>query len=128
MLVSAVAYYLLGRLWYGPLFGGTWSALVHPPPAATASDPVPLIVAAAVSLVLAYVTAIALAARDDRTAGDGARFGLLMGLGLVAATMLEYYLYEGLPVTLWLINAGYVVVGLVMVGAIVGGWKRSDVL
>lgn len=126
-LVSAVAYYLLGWFWYGALFGKTWTALTHAAPSTTnSSDPVPYIVAAATSLVLAYATAIMLDRNEDRTAAQGARFGLFLSIGLVASTTLETNLFEGRPVTLWLINAGYVVIGLTMIGAIVGGWKKRS--
>ena len=125
-LLSAAAYYLLGLLWYGWLFRGAWMSLAHLTPAFVDSgDPVLPIVAAAMSLVLAYVVAIALVREQKRSATRGARFGLFMGVGLVASTMLVNYLFEERPVELWLINSGYVVLGLTMIGAIVGGWKKS---
>jgi hypothetical protein len=125
-LLSAVAYYLLGLLWYGRLFRSDWMGLAHLTPSFVGSgDPVPPLVAAAMSLVLAYVVAIALVRDERRSVVRGARFGLFMGVGLVASTMLVNYLFEGRPIVLWLINAGYVVLGLTMIGAIVGGWKKS---
>jgi len=125
-LLSALAYYLLGLLWYGLLFRTDWMGLAHLSPTfVNSGDPVPPIVAAAVSLVLAYVVAIALVRDERRSVIRGARFGLFMGIGLVASTMLVNYLFEGRPVVLWLIDAGYVVVGLTLIGAIVGGWKKS---
>jgi len=120
-LVSAAAYYLLGWTWYGVIFNR------GPVPSIYGYDPVPYIVAAVTSLALAYVTAIVLNAAGNRTALHGAILGLTVGVGLVASTMLEQYLFEGRPVTLWLINAGYVVVGLTMIGAIVGGWQPKEV-
>jgi len=125
-LVSAFAYYLLGLLWYGPLFRSDWMTLAHLAPSfVTSGDPVPPLVAAAMSLVLAYVVAIVLVRDERRSVVRGARFGLFVGIGLVASTMLVNYLFEGRPVVLWLIDAGYVVVGLTLIGAIVGGWKKS---
>lgn len=35
------------------------------------------------------------------------------------------YGFEARGITLWLINAGYVVVGLVISGAIIGAWRRQ---
>jgi hypothetical protein len=125
-LLSAVAYYALGWLWYGWLFRDAWMNLAQLTPSfVNSGDPVPPIVAAAMSLVLAYVVAIALVRDQKRSVTRGARFGLFMGVGLVASTMLVNYLFEGRPVELWLINSGYVVLGLMMIGAIVGGWKKS---
>jgi Protein of unknown function (DUF1761) len=123
-LLSAVTYYALGWLWYGWLFRGAWMNLALLTPSfVNSGDPVPPIVAAAMSLVLAYV--VALVRDQKRSVTRGARFGLFMGVGLVASTMLVNYLFEGRPVELWLINSGYVVLGLMMIGAIVGGWKKS---
>ena|SRR5437660_6438581 len=119
VLVSALADYLLGWLWYGVLFVGVRSAQSH--------DPVPSIVAAATSIALGYVVAIVLNMGGPQSLARGVQVGVLLGLGLSATTMLENALFEGRPVTDWLVNAGYIVVGLIVIGAIVGGWKPSRV-
>ena len=125
-LVSAVAYFLWGWLWYGLLFKNQWISLVNLSPSAMNSkDPVPYIVSFAMALVLGYATAIALSHDDDRTAAHGIQFGMFMGVALIASTMLTNYLFEGRPVALWLINAGYPVTGLMIIGAIIGGWKKK---
>lgn len=118
-LVSAASYYVLGWLWYGVLFRNVWTG--------NTADPVPFIIAAATAVVLAYVTTMVLHVIGDRSAGRGMQIGLLMGVGVVASTTLENSLFEGRSVASWLIDAGYVVIGLVLIGAIVGGWKRSIV-
>jgi hypothetical protein len=118
-LVSAAAYYVLGWLWYGVLFRNLWAGY--------SSDPVPFIIAAATAVVLAYVTTMMLHVIGDRSGWRGMQIGLLMGIGVVASTSLENSLFEGRSVTMWLIDAGYVVIGLAVIGAIVGGWKRSIV-
>ena len=118
-LVSAAAYYVLGWLWFGVLFRNVWTG--------DTTDPVPFIIAVATAVVLAYVTTMVLHVIGDRSAGRGIQVGLLMGIGVVASTSLENSLFEGRSVTMWLIDAGYVAIGLVVIGAIVGGWKRSIV-
>jgi hypothetical protein len=35
------------------------------------------------------------------------------------------YGFEARPLSLWLINAGYMVVGMTLMGAIVGGWRKK---
>ncbi len=37
--------------------------------------------------------------------------------------LLKPYGFEARGLTLWFINAGYVLIGLVLAGAIIGGWK-----
>ena len=118
VLVSALADYLLGWLWYGVLFTDVRVA---------AHDTVPAIVAAAMSLTMAYALAILWSLFRRGGAARGAQIGLLLGLGLVAAMMLENTLMEGRPARVWMIDAGYAVVGLTMMGALIGGWKPSKV-
>ena len=118
VLVSALADYLLGWLWYGVFFTGV---------RVSTHEPVPAIIAAAMSLTMAYVLAIVLSAGRKGGALRGVRTGLLLSIGLVAATMLENTLTEGQPVHVWLIDAGYAAVGLTMMGAVIGAWKPSKV-
>jgi len=131
VLVAAALYFGLGRLWYGPLFGAKWAAAVHVAnPGANVSDPVPMLVAAAMSVVIAYVVAMLLhlVQGAERTVVSGVSFGLFAGVGMVASAMLASGLQEGRPTVLWLIDAGYTVTGCMLIGAVVGGWKRSHVL
>jgi len=130
VLVAAVVYFALGRVWYGPLFGARWEQLVSVAhPGATPAAPVPMLVAAAMSIVIAYVVALLLVLIQGgrRSIWSGAGFGLFAG-GMVASVMLASGLQEGRPAVLWLIDAGYTVVGCALIGAVVGGWKRSHVL
>ncbi len=55
----------------------------------------------------------------------GAQTGILMSIGFVATTTLTTYLYEGRPFHLFLINVGYIVVGLALMGAVIGAWKKK---
>jgi Protein of unknown function (DUF1761) len=125
-VVSALVYYVWGWLWY-TIFGSQWLDLINKTRAdLNPSDPRPYIVSFAMAFVLAYATAIALSHDDDRTVQHGIQFGVFMGVALIASTMLTNTLFEGRSVTLWLINAGYPVTGLMIVGAIIGGWKKPS--
>ncbi len=39
--------------------------------------------------------------------------------------MLTAFVYEGRPLGLWVLNSSYEIVGLAIVGAIIGGWKKG---
>jgi hypothetical protein len=82
-----------------------------------------------VSLIMAFVlsfgVAIALSHDDNRTARHGVEFGVFFGIFFMASTMLTGTLYEGHPLSLWLINAGYIVLGLMILGALHGAWKKA---
>lgn len=53
----------------------------------------------------------------------GVFYGCLAGLGWMAAFVGVYYLFERRSFVLSLINAGYSVVALTIMGVIVGGWR-----
>lgn len=69
-------------------------------------------------LVLSFALAVLMSYVGVNSASDGALVGLLVGLGFVATTMLPNYVYENKSLVLWKINAGYPVVALTLMGAI----------
>ena len=46
-------------------------------------------------------------------------------LALIGTTLAQNYGFEARTVSLWLINAGYMVVGMAIMGAIVGHWRKA---
>ncbi|MBV9102473.1 MAG: DUF1761 domain-containing protein [Candidatus Eremiobacteraeota bacterium] len=120
--VAAIAYWIFGSIWYGFIFGGAWLSLIGKTvPSATVTT---YIVSFILGLILAYATAVALSRRpEDLTVQQGISFALFMGIALYATQTLNQALYESRPIALWLIDAGYVVIGFAIIGAIVGGWK-----
>jgi hypothetical protein len=52
----------------------------------------------------------------------GATVGFLCWLGFVAATTLAAVFYEGRPLKLFLINNGFLLLSLMVMGAIIGAW------
>ncbi|MDQ6767549.1 MAG: DUF1761 domain-containing protein [Candidatus Eremiobacteraeota bacterium] len=126
VFVAAIVFFLWGWLWY-TIFGNQWLALVGKAAASMTPSPAPYVVGFLMALVLAYGTAIALADSDRPGAAHGVSFGIFMGVIFYASTMLTGYLFEGRPLGLWLINAGYGLTGFALVGAIVGGWRKRAV-
>ena len=64
-----------------------------------------------------------MAATGASTALAGAAIGLILGLGVVAMTMLSDSLFSGWGWRLYLIQVGYRAGYLVLMGAICGGWS-----
>ena len=121
--VAAIVYYIFGAIWF-TIFSKPWMALMGRTVAERPSAGV-YIGSFVLGLILAYATAIALARRpEDQTAQQGVSFALFMGIALYATQTLNQALYESRPFALWLIDAGYVVVGFAIMGAIIGGWKK----
>ncbi len=89
---------------------------------------IPLIIAVVVAIVIAYTLAWLLPKLGAQSAAAGARMGVTLALTLIATTMAMNYGFEARSISLWLINSGYMVVGMAVMGAIVGGWKKKALM
>ncbi len=125
VLVATLAFFILGFVWYALLFGPMWVKLANVTAHSSGFNPRVMIATFVLDLIMAYVIGIALSKSADNTARDGMQFGLFMSLGLVASFMLIGYLNTEKPFALWLIDAGYGIVGITLMGAIIGGWKKK---
>jgi hypothetical protein len=88
-------------------------------------SPMPYIIALATALVVAYAIAWLLPKLGAPSVGSGARTGATLALALIGATLATNYGFEARSLSLWLINTGYMVIGMSVMGAIVGGWKKK---
>lgn len=133
VVVAALAYWLLGALWYSPLlFANRFVALMHLTPeqvadAQAAGEWKLLVFALLNSLVLAYVLAHFIRFVGAETLGDGVKVGFWLWLGFVLTTNLETVLFESRPLGLYLISNGYHLVGLIGMGAMLAVWRRREV-
>jgi hypothetical protein len=128
IVVAAVAVWVLGAVWYTALadpwmagIGKTRDQLMQQ---AGGSAATAYIVGLIAILAMCYLVAALLGRLSATSFATGARFGAIAAL-LPAASLALYYAFEMRPVSLWLINAGYVVLGLAIAGAVIGGWKRK---
>jgi drug/metabolite transporter (DMT)-like permease len=77
------------------------------------------------SFLLGLIAAVNLAmfmGPEDRPA-MGALWGFLAGFGWVATFIGTHYLFERKSFKLFLINAGYSIVALTVMGVIIAAWK-----
>jgi hypothetical protein len=127
VFVSAVAFFVLGWVWYDLLFGRAWMALTGHAQMAASQMTLPLAGGFLLCWFLAYIIGVALADTSNPNPGrHGAEFGIFMGLGVWGSMLAMNYLYEGRGLELWLINTGYVVAGMAMMGAIIGAWRNKE--
>ena len=129
--VAAVAYWLLGAVWYGLLFARPFIALMGWTPEQLAAiqakgETASLGVAFVTSFVLAYVLAHFVRFVGAETAATGAVTGFWLFVGFVATSNLETVLFESRPLGLYLISNGYHLVGMLGMGALLAAWKRRD--
>ena len=122
VIVAAISSFMVGGLWYGPVFGRAWMKGNGFTEEQLAQRNMPMVFG--FSLLLALVAAINLemfiGAEADLAFGLFA--GLAAGVGWVAAFLGILYLFEKRSVQVFLINAGYCVVALTLMGAILGAW------
>jgi hypothetical protein len=123
VLVGAVAYWLVGALWYSPvLFGKRWQAITGIT-AENAGSPVATYLGSLVVMFL-QVTALAFIAQAIGLTEivDALELGVGIGVGFCALQLLLNQLYEKRSRELLAINAGYAVVGLTLASVIVTLW------
>lgn len=127
VFVSALAYWVLGAIWYAVLFSKPWMALEHLTQEQTRNmNPIlPYVITFVLNLVIAFVLAQICAWRDANTAARGAALGILIWIGFVGPLTYTTYMYEMRPKELFAINAFYPLVGLCLMGAILGAWKKK---
>jgi len=127
VLVAAVAFFLLGAIWYSFLFRDAWikstGVNVNDPNAKKGVAGVMV-----TSFLTIIITSIGLALFIARIQPGGWTTGLKVGLvaGVCFCTMaiVNSYLYEKRPATLHLINSFYNIVGCVIAGIIISVWPK----
>ena len=122
--VAALSTFMIGGLWYSPaVFGKRWMR----ENGLTEEDLKGgnMMKIFGLAFLLGLIAAINLAmflGPEDRPA-MGALWGFAAGFGWVATFVGTHYLFERKSFTLFLINAGYSVVALTVMGAIIAAWK-----
>jgi uncharacterized protein DUF1761 len=131
VLVVAIVNMVLGFLWYGPVFGKTWTKLMkfseeRMKEAKEKGMGGSYVIMAIGSLLMSWVVAIFVNSGEAHygvwTATFGVHIGLYLWIGLAAPITVGSVLWEGKPWKLWVLNAGYYLVSLVIMGAILGVW------
>ena len=87
------------------------------------SVPIQFAVALLCSFVTAAILSISIQASGPQTLFRGITVGAVLWFGFIATTLAKNYIFEVRPISLYAINAGYCLIDLVLMGAIVGAWK-----
>jgi len=129
--VAAIAYWILGALWFGVLFTKAWMQLENISPEQVAAmqgaaAAFPYVMSFILNLLIAFVLSQLCAWRNATTAARGASLGVLLWVGIVGPITYTTSMYEMRPLNLFLINEGYVLVGLCLMGAILGAWTKKS--
>jgi len=128
ILIAAIACFLLEAGWYS-FFLQSWIDGIGRTMAwlmSTGVNPAfqygtALISAAVIATAISCVTQLT----GAQTAWRGIKVAVLLWLGFVFTTFSTEYVFEVRPWSLLGINAGFWLLGMMLMGAIVGGWKKA---
>ncbi len=118
-IVASFTGLILGYLWYSVIFAKQWQVLSGVTDEQLGSGMAKKTIG---SYVMTLVMSLTMAAfvGADATPVFGLLAGLAAGIGWVAMAFGTNYLFEHKPLNLYLINAGYNVVLLGIIGLIIG--------
>ena len=122
VVAAAVSAFVLGGLWYGPLFKNAWCREAGMDPnAPPKGHPAKTFgVAVLLSLITAWAFAWFLPARPDLVVA--VRAGALIGALYVATSFGINYAFAQRSFKLWAIDAGYHTLQFTLYGLILGLW------
>ena len=123
IIIAALAFFLLGGAWYSFLLGKQWRAEVgisEEEAAGASPNPMMFVWSILVSLVIAFTLAKLIGATSI---GYGVKVGAGVGAGVGAAILAQNYMYESKSIRFWLINSGYTILGLAIMGSIIGAFQ-----
>lgn len=120
VLAAVVAAFMLGYVWYGPLFGKAWQRMIGLTDEQMRNANMPMIFGTAFLLQAVAIIVLATFIGPDPTVGTGAFYGFLVGAAWVATAHGVTYLFDRKPFALWAIDSGYHVAYYTLAGAILG--------
>lgn len=132
VFIAAVSSTVIGALWYGPLFGKIWiqlsgmtkESIEAAQKKGMAKSYLLMFIG---SLFMAYVLAHAFVFASAYMKVEGFSAGLSVGfwnwIGFVAPVTLSSVLWDGKPWKLWVLNNGYHLVTLLVMGVIIALWQ-----
>ncbi len=134
VLVSAIVFFGIGSLWYGPLFGSIWMKAMGWTKESLEADKSQSNMALSfglmfvASLIMAYVTAhmvdfMMQIYPEMSPVMVGLNSGFWLWLGYILAYLLTAPAFENKPWSYVFVNGGYWLLGILATGAIIGAWR-----
>ena len=128
VLVAAVAVWALGAVWYSPpVLGKSWGAAHGLTPERMAGMKHRMLPAFIVSfvayLVIAYIVARILGWSGRSGAVGGVEVALMLWVGFFFLEGLSSHLYSDRKNAVYVIDVGYRLAYMILIGLIVGAWR-----
>ena len=129
VIVAAIVHFMLGGLWYGPLFGNKFLEIIAWTPEQQAQIVAQThwstyLLAFLTSLILVSTLAYFIQYTGAKGAGGGMQTAACLWLGFVATTQLATVIFEQRKLGLYLLNIGYQLVAGLICGALLAVWRR----
>jgi len=122
VVLGAVLNMILGTLWYGPLFGKLWLRLIGKKSEEIESKPWLYILSAIAAFLAALVLALVVQAFGPTGFFGGVLAGFVVWAGVVATVTLTYTIFEGPPLSVWLLFVAYQLVIFLVEGGVFAVW------
>jgi hypothetical protein len=122
VLAASLVGFVIGGLWYGPLFGKTWMKIVGLTEEDAAGFNMVKIYSWCFVLQLIMATNLAMFLGPESTLVTGSLYGFAAGFGWVALAFAINGMFEQKPLKFMLINGGYWTVVFTFMGLILGVW------
>jgi hypothetical protein len=127
ILLAAFLFFLLGWLWYGGIFGAKWTALTGmTKEIAEATMGRAMAVGFLLSLLQATGLAGIMSMKQDGGLAKGLKVGALSWSFFALPLTAYAWNYENAPADLFRIDAGYLLVGYLLMGAVYGLLRKTD--
>jgi hypothetical protein len=125
LTVAALIRIVLGALWYSPIaFIESWRRIVGLDEATMKAGMGRAIAVDVVgALVMAFVLVRSVGYAGAATLLQGAEAGFWNWLGFIAVVLLSATMHEHRPLKYFAINAGYNLIALILMGALLAVWR-----
>ena len=124
VLAAAVAAFLLGGLWFSPaMFARQWVAALGKKPEEMGMPGPSMALSFVMTLIMSVALALILGKMPPVTMAGSVRFGLAVGVGIVATGMASDYAFTKWSRTLYFIQASYHIIMVVLMSVILGSWR-----
>jgi hypothetical protein len=123
VFVAPLLGFVIGGLWYGPLFGKAWMRASGVTEEQTRAGNPAIKFGGVYLLNLVASVSLTMFIGPNGTWSSGLMAGSLTGLTFISMALGVIYIFESRPIRLFLINASYQTLMFAGMGLILGAWR-----
>ncbi len=120
VILATASAFLLGGIWYGPLFKNVWCREAGIDPNGKPDKHPAQVFTVAIACAFLAALMFSVMMPSSATAVDGLGLGFVVGLFFVAMSFGVNYAFAGRSLKLWMIDAGYHIIQFILYGVIIG--------